>query len=118
MSSENKEGILEQYLYLAISDFNHVCKEDMTYSGTSFVDVLSGECIDILSLGVAYYWLSSKALNSELLRNKLSTKDASFYSPANILKEVSALRNTVRDEYARKICEYSYHHGDIENLGG
>ena len=77
---------------------------------------LDDEIIEILSLGIAFYWLSYKALNSELLKNVLNSKDYYYYSPANLLKEVQTLRKTIRDEFRGKMRQYSYNNNSISTL--
>ena len=77
---------------------------------------LDDEVLEILALGVAYYWLSSKVLRVELLRNTMSTKDFTTFSNANLLREATALRDAVRDEFIGAINAYSYYDGSISKL--
>jgi hypothetical protein len=117
-SDDLREEILDKYLVSAIVDFRPICKVDLSYSSASraFTENLDDECIEILSLGVAYYWLSSEVLSSELLKNAISTKDFQFFSPANLLKEARGLRSELKDEFDQKIRKYSYTHSTIEDL--
>ena len=116
-TNEEKEQILEKYLTSAIVKFSSVCKIDLSNrkNGT-FNETLDEECIEILALGITYYWLSAKALNVRLLRNNLSTKDFSTFSNANILKEINATKNSVQKEFFNAITNYSYRHGDLVNM--
>ena len=84
--------------------------------GQCDVICLDDEVIEILSLGIAFYWLSYKALNSELLKNVLNSKDYYYYSPANLLKEVQTLRKTLRDEFNSKMRQHSYNENTISTL--
>ena len=116
---ETREGILEKYLISAKTDFQRICKIDLgSYDMElgQFNETLDDEVIEILSLGIAFYWLSFKSLNSELLKNVLNSKDYYYYSPANLLKEIQTLRKTLRDEFNRKMRKYSYNDTDISNL--
>lgn len=116
---ETRESILEQYLFSAKVEFQRVCHVDLNdYDMTKkqFNQDLDDEIIEILSLGIAFYWLSYKALNSELLKNVLNSKDYYYYSPANLLKEVQTLRKTIRDEFRGKMRQYSYNNNSISTL--
>ena len=116
---DTREGVLERHLFSAKTDFQRICKADLgSYDMElrQFNETLDDEVIEILSLGVAFYWLSYKSLNSELLKNVLNSKDYYYYSPANLLKEIQTLRKTLRDEFNRKMRKYSYNDTDISNL--
>jgi len=111
-----REAILLGHLRRARSDFMHICKQDLTkYNDAEgfFEEDLDQEVIEILSLGVAYHWVSSKVLNSELFRNVLNTKDFSFFSPGSLLNNLRLLRGEVLREYKARMVAYSYDHGDI-----
>lgn len=119
MSAEDAESVLEKYLFSAQARFKNVCRIDLTDrddEAKQYNNTLDDECIEILSLGVAYYWLSAKVLRVELLRNTLSTKDFTTFSNANLLREASVLRDTVKKEFIGAINAYSYYDGSIENL--
>lgn len=111
--------VLKFYLNSAISDFATICKEDLSVDSaesTAFKSDLSEEVQEILALGISFYWLSAQVLNEDLLRNSLSTKDYTYFSPANLLREAQALRDSVRKEYRDKMNLYTYRHGDISSL--
>lgn len=114
-----REAILEKYLFSAKTEFQKVCKVDLSQYDRELqqFDVdLGDEEIEILSLGIAYYWLSARTLNSENLKNRLNSKDYYYYSPANLLKEVQTLRKTVRDEFYSRMRQYSYLDNTISTL--
>ena len=116
---ETREGVLEKYLISAKTEFQRICKVDLNdcdYEKKQFNQDLDDEIIEILSLGIAFYWLSYKALNSELLKNVLNSKDYYYYSPANLLKEVQTLRKTLRSEFNSRMRQYSYNDNDISTL--
>ena len=116
---ETREGVLEKYLISAKTEFQRVCKADLgdyDLELKQFNQTLDDEVIEILSLGIAFYWLSYKALNSELLKNVLNSKDYYYYSPANLLKEVQTLRKTLRDEFNSKMRQHSYNDSTIGTL--
>ena len=116
---ETREGVLEKYLISAKTEFQRVCKTDLgdyDLELKQFNQTLDDEVIEILSLGIAFYWLSYKALNSELLKNVLTSKDYYYYSPANLLKEVQTLRKTLRSEFNSKMRQHSYNENTISTL--
>lgn len=114
LNEADQEYILHQYLLSAIGDFQTKCLMDLTMrSNEAFDDDLSDEEQEILALGISYYWLSAQVLNNELLKNKLSTKDYTYFSPANLLRESAELRDQVRKEYKSRITHYTYDHGNL-----
>lgn len=112
-----KEAVLQKYLLATIADFQHACSVDLNdydLELEQFNVQLDNEIIEILSWGIAYHWINAKALNSELLKNKIHNKDYTSYSPANLLKEIQSLRSIVEQEFKGRINTYSFRHGDIE----
>ena len=119
LNEEGREDILLRYLRSAISDFNRICQYDLSKRDDDemeFEDDLDTESIEVLALGVAYYWCSSKVLNSELFRNVLNTKDYSFFSPGSLLNNLRLLRDSLREEFHSRMIAYSYDHGNIAGL--
>lgn len=117
--TEIREGVLERYLMSAKTDFQRICKidlDDYDLAQKQFNNDLGDEEIEILALGVAFYWVSYKTMNSELLKNVLNSKDYYYYSPANLLKELQTLRNTLRDEFRGRMRQYSFFDNDLETL--
>ena len=117
--SDLKECVLEKYLLSAIADFQHSCKVDLNdydLEKEQFNVELDNEIIEILSLGISFYWLSAQAMNRQLLKNTIYSKEYIAYSPANLLKEIRTLRDMIGQEYRGKINTYSFRHGSIETL--
>lgn len=115
---EIREGVLEKYLISAKTEFQRLCKidlDDYDLNVKQFNSNLTDEEIEILALGVAFYWLSYKTLNSELLKNVLNSKDY-YYSPANLLKEIQTLRKTLRNEFDSRMRKYSYLDNTLSTL--
>ena len=114
-----REDVLENYLVSAKTDFLRICKIDLSdcdFEQKQFNDDLDDEVIEILALGIAYYWISYKTLDSKALQNVLNSKDYYYYSPSALLKEVQTLRKTIRNEFRSKMRSYSYANGDIGSL--
>ena len=119
LENEIRNHIMQNFLKQAIIDFKPSCKNNLeNYNDElgQFNEVLGEEEQEILALGIAYYWLSHTALNSELLKNTMLRKDYNTYSPANLLKEITSLRDDLRKEYRGKINEYSFRYSNLENL--
>lgn len=113
--------ILEQYLKMAEADFKKTCPYDLSKKDIplgEYEEELDSEAIEILSLGIAYYWLCRRLMNSDLLRNSMSTKEYTFFSNANLVREIGVFRDSLLKEYKQKIIDYSYYNGDFSALGG
>ena len=90
--------------------------KDVCQGICSELNFLTDEEQEILALGIAYYWLSMKTMDSQLLKNIMTRKDYNTYSPANLLKELSALKTSLKQEFRGRINEYSYRHGTLDTL--
>ncbi len=114
-----KEAVLQKYLLSAIVDFQHSCNLDLTdydLGNEKFNIELDNEVMEILSLGIAFHWLSAQVLNRQLLRSTIHNKDYTSYSPANLLKEIRTLRDDIEKEYRGRINTYSFRHGTFDTL--
>lgn len=119
LSENDMEDILYDFLKSAETDFLSVCSVDLLDCDDEqcqYNNDLSNYDIEILALGMAYYWECLKIRNSKLLRANASTKEASFISNANMLREAEAARNAFKTEFDNKIKNYSYYDTDIESL--
>ena len=120
MDESERRYVLKRYLDSAVADFNAKCEKDLDDRdelAEEFVEDLTNDEKEILALGMAYYWLSAQVMDRSLLKNKISTKDYQYFSPANLMREINAMRTDVRKEYSHRITEYTYDHGDL-SLGG
>ena len=74
------------------------------------------EVMAIITEWMTVFWLQPFVNNIENLRNNLSTKDFSVFSPANLLEKIGA-RYDVARKYARSLTnEYSYIIADMKEL--
>lgn len=81
-----------------------------------FEQYISDEIIDILTEWMTVVWLKPYVNNIENLRNNLSTKDFSLFSPANLLDKIGDRYDKSR-KYAKSITnEYSYVIADMKGL--
>lgn len=120
MDESKRRYVLWQYLNSAVADFGTKCSKDLDNrddDNEEFAEDLTNEEQEILALGVAYYWLSAHIMDRELIRNKISTKDYQYFSPANLMREINTMRAEVRKEYKHRITDYTYDHGDLA-MGG
>lgn len=73
-----------------------------------FGEELPWEVIDIITEWMTVFWLQPYVNNIENLRNNLSTKDFSLFSPANLLEKIGS-RYDIASRKARSLMnEYSY----------
>lgn len=73
-----REGVLEEYLFSASVEFKHICNVDLgdyDLQLKQFNQDLDDDVIEILALGIAFYWLSYKSLDSKAIKNVLNSKD-------------------------------------------
>jgi len=117
MTEENANSVMSDLLKQATVKFSESCKKDLSdVTTTGFVSDLDDYEIDILSELMVEAWYKPHVNYTDLLRNKLSTKDFTTFSPAN-------LQNANRESYelahrrARSmINEYSYRMNNIGEL--
>lgn len=113
--------MLIAYMNKAISKCNRVVKKVVDLSLRddellSFYVKIPDEVIDIITEWMTVFWLQPYVNNLENLRNNLSTKDFSVFSPANLLEKIGARYDTAR-RYARSLTnEYSFIIGDMKEL--
>lgn len=117
MTEENANSVMSDLLKQAIVKFSESCKKDLSdVTATGFVNDLNDYEVDILSELMVEAWYKPHINFTDLLRNKLSTKDFTTFSPAN-------LQNANRESYelahkrARSmINEYSFRMNNIGDL--
>jgi hypothetical protein len=106
-------GLLNQ----AVVRFLESCKKDLSLTDENgFTEDLDLDEIDILSEGMIESWLKPYRNNLELLRNALSTKDFTTFSPANLLDKVNTTYLTAHANFLSRIKEYSFIHNDVGDL--
>ena len=110
------DQITESYLKSSIASFKRLCKSDLTVQNDEIAGDLTDEEIGILVNGMILEWLKPFIYNSDNLRNGMNTKDYSEFSPANLLKEMSAVYTSLKQEHDSDIVKYSYFYGDVGTL--
>ncbi len=124
MDEPDRTAITDGYLKKSISSFRKNCKYDLC-SAANDEDRLFDtdidpddidEIVDIVSEGMVVQWLKPYLYKQELLENCLNTRDFTTYSPAELLHRIGSAYNKAQKDYVQMIREYSYNHGDLENL--
>ena len=118
-SADTKSEIMLGLLRSSAADFEEACQYDLTkYDDIArqFTATFGAKEIEILGLGIAYYWCSEQTLNSELFKNIPSTKEFAYSSPATLLTSIQNLRDSLKKELKQEIINYGYTHGDIASL--
>lgn len=73
-----------------------------------FNNDLTDDIIEIIAIGMVYYYLSRKVSNGDNLANVMNTKDFTFFSPANLLSQIKDLRSQTEKEFKSAINAYTY----------
>ena len=124
MDDDYREEMVDGYMRRAVSEFDRVCKQDLTTSfdgvtrmfDVDVSDAAADEIINILSEGMVVQWLKPYVYQQELLQNVLNTRDFTQYSPAELLMRVGNAYRRAQKDYTQMIREYSYNHGDLTVL--
>ena len=120
-SKDLQVEMLISYMNKAIHKCNRVVSKTCDLSLRdddilTFQVYIPDEVMDILTEWMTVFWLKPYVNNIENLRNNLSTKDFSVFSPANLLEKIGARYDEAR-RYARSITnEYSYVIADMKEL--
>ena len=118
LSDFAKQETMYGYLCSAERDFAPYCLTSLKHDqpAAEYRAELESDEIQVLACGLSYYWLSSQVLSSKHLRNKFSSKDIQYYSPAYLLKEMTTLRENAKKEFHNSIVQYTYEHGNIVEM--
>ena len=106
-------------LVLAISDFEDVCKQDLSDRDDEtlrFNITLTNREKDILALGMVFHFVEPYVYNTDALQNALNTKDFTLYSPANLLEKMTDLMDLTNRRLKGEINLYSFRNGEISGL--
>lgn len=125
LTMENRDELVNGYLRRAVTEFNDICKYDLSGSyddenGEFALSDISStdadEIINILSEGMVVQWLKPFLYQQELLENVLNSRDWTQYSPAGLLLRIGSTHRRAQKDYTQMIREYSYNHNDLECL--
>lgn len=117
MTEEVANIVMSDLLQQAIVKFSESCKKNLADTdSTGFVDDLDIYEIDILSELMVEAWYKPHLNFTELLRNKLSTKDFTTFSPANLQKENRESYELAHQRARSMINEYSFRMNNIGEM--
>lgn len=114
MSGEVSDAILDSYLESAETYISEVY-EDIDFSKDTetrtYNRTLEPIVVEMLTTGLIYFWMLPKLLNTQQLKNNLSTSDFNLYSPANLLKQLQEITDTLHNQFESLVVDYGYRHG-------
>lgn len=117
MTAELAQTSMRGWLNQAVVRFLESCKKDLTQTEEGgFTEDLDLMEIDILTEGMVEAWLKPLRNNLDLLRNALSTKDFTTFSPANLLDKVNDTYSMAHANFLSRIKEYSFIRNDVGDL--
>lgn len=117
MTAELVQASMRGWLNQAVVRFLESCKKDLTQTEEGgFTEDLDLMEIDILTEGMVEAWLKPIRNNLDLLRNALSTKDFTTFSPANLLDKVNDTYSMAHANFLSRIKEYSFIRNDVGDL--
>ena len=117
MTAELAQTSMRGWLNQAVVKFLESCKKDLTQTEEGgFTEDLDPMEIDILTEGMVEAWLKPIRNNLDLLRNALSTKDFTTFSPANLLDKVNDTYSMAHANFLSRIKEYSFIRNDVGDL--
>lgn len=117
MTAELAQTSMRGWLNQAVVRFLESCKKDLTQTEEGgFTEDLDLMEIDILTEGMVEAWLKPICNNLDLLRNALSTKDFTTFSPANLLDKVNDTYSMAHANFLSRIKEYSFIRNDVGDL--
>lgn len=112
MSDEVIEDMLLTYLKGSITEFN-TCVKDIIIEGDSITCDLDLDEQFILVRGMIIYWLNPKILSQNIIKNRMTSRDYSQYSPANLLDKLIKLKESTQKDQKKAKIKYSYKHLEV-----
>lgn len=117
MVEEDAIVVMNDYMKQALGKFSESCKKDLTdVTSTGFVADLTYFELDIISELMVEAWCKPRLYNLDLFRNKLSTKDFTTFSPANLLDKIREVYDLSHKRARSMINEYSFRENDIGEM--
>lgn len=117
MTEEDANSVMSDLLKQATVKFSESCKKDLSdVTATGFVSDLDDYEVDILSELMVEAWYKPHINYTDLLRNKLSTKDFTTFSPANLQKGNRESYELAHKRARSMINEYSFRMNNIGDL--
>lgn len=113
--------MLTAYMNKAIAKCNRIIKKTVDLSKRDnelleFSVEIPDDVMNIITEWMTVFWLQPYVNNIENLRNTLSTKDFSVFSPANLLEKIGNRYDIARKNARSLTNEYSYIIADMKEL--
>lgn len=123
MDELSRQETVDGYMKRACSQFNKICEYDLSLRDDPTREFLDDfdeedldEIVDIVSEGMLVQWMKPYFYRCENLQNVMNTKDFTAYSNAELLYRITSAYDAARKDFIRMMREYSYNHGDLEDL--
>lgn len=116
LEDERDEWIIA-LMNVACAKFGKTCRQNLkkrTQEEDGFVAELTDEEIDIICNYMICEWLKPYLYSSELLRERLSTKDYNEYSPANLIDKINTVYNDTTKASRLLAVNYTYSNRDYK----
>lgn len=115
MFAQAEQDLLE----VAIDDFSDICIQDLTDYDIELQEFnieLSRKEQSILALSMIVHWLEPYVYNSDALKNAMSTKDFSVFSPAKLLEQMKDLLQQSERKLKAEMNGYSFRVNKVSEL--
>lgn len=114
MSGEVSNTLLDSYLESAETYIAEVYEEidfSKDAGNRTYTQKLEPIVVEMLTVGLLYFWMLPKLLNTQQLKNNLSTSEFNLYSPANLLKQLQSITDMLQGQFESLVIDYGYRHG-------
>ena len=119
----NRNATVDGYMKRACAIFNHVCKYDLVTRDDKLRELACDipedeldEIVEIVTEGMCVEWMKPYFYRADNLENILNTTDFTAYSPAELLYRITNAYHEAKRDFINMQREYSYNHGDLEDL--
>lgn len=106
-------------LQAAIDDFVDICVQDLTDYDEELEEfniTLSRKEQSILALSMIVHWLEPYVYNSDALKNAMSTKDFTVFSPSKLLEQMKDLLQQSERKLKAEMNGYSFKVNKVSSL--
>ena len=112
-------AVEKDLLQAAIDDFVDICTQDLTDYDEELEEfniTLTRKEQSILALSMIGHWLEPYVYNSDALKNAMSTKDFSMFSPAKLLEQMKGLLEQSQKKLKAEMNLYSFKANSVSAL--
>ncbi len=112
-------AVEKDLLQAAIDDFVDICAQDLTDYDEELEEfniTLTRKEQSILALSMIVHWLEPYVYNSDALKNAMSTKDFSMFSPAKLLEQMKGLLEQSQKKLKAEMNLYSFKVNSVSAL--